>query len=69
MAELILLVKRNKSEVVSALKMKAALEKTGIQPSGMFMMNDGKDPIPPEFIEDLVGLKVMGYIANNPGPS
>ncbi len=59
MTELILVVGRTKAEVVDALKIKVMLDRMGVGVMGVILKKGGDEDIPPEFVEDLLKLKVM----------
>ena len=59
MAELVILVEKNKADLVSALKMKSSLWDKGIVVSGVVLTNGNP---PAEFVEDLMQLRVRGSL-------
>jgi hypothetical protein len=67
MSELLLLLVRTKSEVVSALQMKTLLGDKGIEISGLVLKEEDSNKIPAEFLEDIMQLKILGSTIPNDG--
>ncbi|RMF90130.1 MAG: hypothetical protein D6733_04635 [Methanobacteriota archaeon] len=62
MPEIVFVLRQNRADVVEALRMKAALERQGIRPYGIIMVNGEERSIPPEFVEQIMGLETVGFI-------
>jgi hypothetical protein len=62
MAELVMALVRTREDVVSALKMKSMLWDRGIELSGIVVGEEDSGIIPPVFLEDMVQLKIVGYL-------
>ncbi len=64
MAELVVAMVREKSDVVSALRMKSLLWEKGIELSGMVVKKEENNgAIPLEFLEEMVQLKIIGVLS------
>lgn len=64
MAELLMALVRSKSDVVSALKMKSMLWGKDIELSGIILGKKDSGTIPPSFLEDIVQLRIVGYMVS-----
>ena len=53
---------RTKADVVSALRMKSLLWDKGVELSGMVIRNKEKGIIPPGFLEDMLDLRIVGFL-------
>ncbi len=62
MAELVMAMVRTKADVVNALRMKSSLWDKGIELSGMVVRDKDKGIIPPGFLEDMMQLKIVGFL-------
>lgn len=62
MAELVMTLTRTKSDVVDALRMKSLLWDKGIELSGMVVRKDEGELIPRGFLEDMIQLRVVGFL-------
>lgn len=62
MTELVMLLGQSKSEIVNALRIKTLLWDKGIEVAGLVVRNGNSGHIPPEFIEDMMRLKVVGFL-------
>lgn len=62
MAELVMTLARTKSDVVNALRMKSLLWDKGVELSGMVIRNKEKGMIPPGFLEDMLDLRIVGFL-------
>ena len=54
---------RTKSDVVSALRMKSLLWDKGVEVSGLIVRDEGEKVIPNVFLEDMIDLKIVGFIS------
>jgi hypothetical protein len=63
MAELVMAMVRTKSDVVNALRMKSMLWDKGVEVSGLVLRNEGGEAIPSLFLEDMIDLKIVGFIS------
>ena len=61
MAELVVALVRTKIDVVNTLKMKSMLWSKGVGLSGL-VVEDDNDGIPPSFLEDMIQLRIVGYL-------
>ncbi len=62
MAELVMALVRTKEDVVSALRMKSLLWDKGVELSGMVVREKDTGIIPPPFLEDMMQLRIVGYL-------
>ena len=63
MAELVMAMVQTKSDVVSALRMKSTLWDKGVEVSGLIIREEGEKVIPSAFLEDMIDLKIVGFIS------
>ncbi len=63
MAELVMALIRTKTDIVKALRMKSMLGNKGVEVSGLVIREKGEGAIPLGFLEDMVQLRVMGFLS------
>jgi hypothetical protein len=63
MVELVMSLVRSKSDVVNALKMKSMLWGKDIELSGIVLGKKDDGTIPPSFLEDMIQLRIVGYMS------
>ena len=62
MAELVMALMRTKADVVSALRIKSLLWDKDIELSGMVVREKDSGIIPQSFLEDMMQLRIVGYL-------
>lgn len=65
MTELVIILERNKLDIVNALKIKSLLGSKGIEISGLVVRDKEGGDIPPEFLEEIIKLKIVGVLQKN----
>lgn len=65
MTELVIILERNKLDVVNALKIKSLLWNKGIAISGLVVRDREEGDIPSEFLEEMMKLKIVGVLQKN----
>jgi hypothetical protein len=63
--ELVIILERNKLDVVNALRIKSLLGSKGIEISGLVVRDKEEGDIPSEFLEEIIKLKIVGVLQKN----
>jgi hypothetical protein len=65
MTALVMVLNQEKSDIVTALKMKTRLWDSGIILSGLVLRGEDQGIISPAFLEDMMQLKILGCLQEN----